>query len=285
MRVDANPYRSRANACVATRLLPHNHAQPAQAKLTPLKTYFANLTRFNEPIIRSRFDVYSIDGSLIYAKSHCGQADVEPRFFASVFPVDANDLLDNYNQRGYDLIDFKFDDHGAIAADGRCWAAVDLPGYPVANIHTGQYSVTADGYNYLWEVTSNTGVSASLAGEEVYLGKQTAREPIIRSRFDVYLIDGRLIYTKPQCGQADVKARFYISISPVDANDLPDNHMQRGYDAIEFNFGDYGATANDGRCWAAVDLPNYPFAELRTGQYAETPDGYNYLWESAYRFE
>ena len=111
------------------------------------------------------------------------------------------------------------------------------------------------------------------------------REPIIQSRFDVYLIDGSLIYTKSQCSPEDTVARFHISISPVDTDDLPDNRRQRGYDAIEFNFADYGAITDDGRCWAETSLPDYPIATIRTGQYEATADGYNYLWESAHRFE
>ena len=42
---------------------------------------------------------------------------------------------------------------------------------------------------------------------------------------------------------------------------------QRGYDGIEFNFGGYGAIADDGQCWAEARLPNYPIAKIETGQY------------------
>ena len=54
---------------------------------------------------------------------------MEARFFASVFPVDPSHL----SSRGgdYDSIDFDFHDYGAITADGICWAAVDLPNYPI----------------------------------------------------------------------------------------------------------------------------------------------------------
>ena len=147
----ASPYRSRANICVDARVLPHSVGRQAQAKMTTLNAYLANLTASGEPIIRSDFDVYISDGSLIYTKSHCSQDDAATRFFASIFPVDANDLLDNHNQRDYDSIDFRFADYGAIVDDGRCWAAVALPGYPIAAIHTGQYVTAEDGYAHIWE--------------------------------------------------------------------------------------------------------------------------------------
>ena len=153
VRLAASPYRSRANMCVDARVLPHSAGQQAQAQMTTLNAYLANLTTSGEPIIRSDFDVYVSDGSLIYIKAQCNQEDAATRFFASIYPVDANDLLDNHNQRGYDSIDFRFADYGAIVDDGRCWASVALPGYPIATIHTGQYVTTEDGYSHIWEDT------------------------------------------------------------------------------------------------------------------------------------
>ena len=231
-----------------------------------------------EPIIRSDFDVYIIGDSLIYAKTDCSQADVEARFYASVTPLYEQSLSEGVRQRGYDGIDFSFDDYGAIAADGQCWAAARLPDYPIATIRTGQYTATPDIYNYLWE-------AAYRVGPEPDFDMLADHAPIIRSRFDVYLIDGSLIHAKSQCSPEDTMARFYISISPVDVDDLPDNRRQRGYDGIEFNFAGYGAITDDGRCWAETNLPDYPIATIRTGQYTVTADGYNYLWEAAHRLE
>ena len=149
----ASPHRSRVNMCVDARVLPHSAGRQAQAKMTTLNAYLANLTASGEPIIRSDFDVYLSDGSLIYAKSQCGQADVDGRFFANIYPVDTDALSASLRQRGYETLDFDFTDYGAIADDGKCWAALNLPNYPIAEIHAGQYATTADGYNYLWEDT------------------------------------------------------------------------------------------------------------------------------------
>ena len=149
--IEPNLYPSRTGMCVAQRVLPRGTGLPAQVKITPLKAYFANLAASHEPIIRSDFNVYLSDGSLIYTKSQCSQADVEDRFFANIYPADADDLPARIRQRGYETIDFNFTDHGAIAADGQCWAALNLPGYPIAEIHAGQYATTADGFVHIWE--------------------------------------------------------------------------------------------------------------------------------------
>ena len=236
----------------------------------------------HKPIIRSDFDVYLIDGRLIYTKSECAEADVEARFFASAFPVDANDLTERHIQRGYYARDFDFNDYGAIS-DGRCWAAVDLPKYPIAEIHAGQYTESAGGYSHIWVGIYNESVHRATVEADFEL--LAGREPIIRSAFDVYIIGDRLIYTRADCSQEDTIARFYVSISPSYADDLPDDRAQYGYDAIEFNSHDYGATAADGQCLTETNIPNYPIAELRTGQYVELSDGYDYLWGGAYRFE
>ena len=153
VKIEANPRQSLTGMCIDALILPRSAAQPAQAKMTPLTDYFANLTAADAPIIRSAFDVYLTDGSLIYAKSQCGEADVEATFFANIYPVDADDLSYDRRQYGYDIIDFNFGDYGAIAADGNCWAALNLPNYPIAEIHAGQYAATADGFVHIWEGT------------------------------------------------------------------------------------------------------------------------------------
>ena len=281
--IEPNLYQTRANMCVASRMLPHAAEQPAQVKIAPLKSYFANLTASRAPIIRSDFNVYLSDGSLIYTKSQCGKADVENRFFANIYPIAAAALPVHIRQRGYETIDFNFTDYGAIADDGKCWAAVYLPNYSIAEIHAGQYVVTGDEYIHIWEATYKIGASAPRAAQETYLGNQTDREPIIRSDFDVYLIDESLIYTKSQCSQANVGARFFVNRSPIDADRLSDDRKIYGYDALEFDFSDYGVITADAQCWAEISLPNYPIAEIHTGQYEEVSDGYDYLWEAVYK--
>ena len=282
VRLEINPYRSRANMCMDARVLPHNANQPARAKMTTLDAYSDDLTKRIEPIIRSDFDVHIGDGSLIYTKMQCAQEDVDATFFANIFPVDAGSLPARLRQRGYVTIDFNFDDYGAISADGRCWAEAELPRYPISEIHAGQYVAVEDGYHYVWEGTYTAGASG--VDLDANFERLEGREPIIRSDFDVYIIGDRLIYAKSQCGEERVEAPFFASIFPAYADSLSDDSRQRGYDAIDFEFARYGAIAADGSCWAAVKLPNYPIAKIHAGQYVVIDDGYHYPWEATYRF-
>ena len=284
VNLETVPYRSRANMCVDAHILPRGAGQPAQAKMTTSSIYadadFGKLAG-RKPIIRSNFDVHLIGDNLIYTKTQCVESDVEARFFASVFPVDPNRLP---NRRGgYDGIDFDFHDYGAITADGRCWAAVDLPNYPIAEIHAGQYEEKEDGYSHIWVGTYGERSYEAGSNADVEKFERLARrEPIIRSDFNVYIIGDSLIYTRTECDESDVKARFYASVFPLYAQSLSDSVKQRGYDGIDFAFHDYGSITADGRCWAAARLPNYPIAEIHAGQYVELADGYDYLWEGAY---
>ena len=278
VKLATNPYRTRANMCVDARVLPHSASQTAQAKMTTMDAHSDNLTERVKPIIRSDFDVYLADGSLIYAKSQCNESDTAARFFVSVFPVDVNDLSDDSKQSAYHAIEFDFDDYGAIAADGRCWTTVALPNYPIAEIHTGQYVAVEDSYHYPWEATYKVGagsVASYRVGDKADFETLAGIEPVIRSDFDVYLIDGSLIYAKQQCSQEDAAARFFVSVFPAYADSLPAHLRQSGYGSLEFKI----VPTAEGRCWAEVLLPNYLIAKIHTGQYAEAQDGYAHIWE------
>ncbi len=98
-------------------------------------------------IIRSDYDVYLDDVRVIYMKDPCSQADVEPRFFLHVYPVDSNDLLAQSRQRGYDNLDFSFAGHGFRSGE-RCLAIRELPRYAISRLETGQFT---SGEDRIWE--------------------------------------------------------------------------------------------------------------------------------------
>ena len=238
----------------------------------------------SQPIIRSKFNAHLIDRSLIFTKEQCSQEDTAARFFVSVFPADADDLSDDRRQYGHDAIEFNFHDYGAISPNGRCWhAGVKLPDYPIDSIHAGQYVPTDDGYHYPWEAAYKVGVGSYRKGAEPDFERLKGHEPVIRSTFDARLIDRSLIFTKNQCSESDVAARFFMTITPTYVESLPKHLRQIGFGSLEFNIDEQDITP-DARCWAEVLLPNYPIAEIHTGQYAATADGYAHIWEDTYRF-
>ena len=102
--------------------------------------------------------------------------------------------------------------------------------------------------------------------------------PAARSNFDVY-IDGRdLHYFKQPCAhRPDLRVRFFLGVFPQNADDIPVEQRQRGFESIEFQFGQYGALL-DGACVATVNLPDYEIASISTGQYTSDDDVVTNLW-------
>ena len=87
-------------------------------------------------------------GRLVYVKENCAAADAELRFFLHIYPTpDARRYLPESRQPyGYANLDFSYYQHGGWH-NGTCLAAANLPNYPLAAIHTGQYS----GSQRIWQ--------------------------------------------------------------------------------------------------------------------------------------
>ena len=104
-----------------------------------------------EPLIRSDFDVYLNDNTLIYVKDACREGDISEWFFLALYPSNQNDLPDERRQHGFDNLDFRFQDQ-AVRRNERCIAITSMPDYDIARIYTGQSIQLADGsYEHLWE--------------------------------------------------------------------------------------------------------------------------------------
>ena len=89
---------------------------------------------------------------LFYAGDECGDEDIDDStFFLHVFPANEDDLPANRRRYGYDNLDFHFWEHRLkdqfVPSRVGCAALVELPGYEVARIRTGQ----ASGGVPLWE--------------------------------------------------------------------------------------------------------------------------------------
>ena len=137
--------------CVAARVLPHDAYLPVRVETMPLGDYVARLVGDRPPVIRSDWDVYLVENSLIYVKKDpCSPQDAAPMFFLHLAPVDVNDLPSYRKQYGFDNLDFAFRDGGVIGGEV-CVAIRELPDYAIAAIRTGQYVPVDGGYNNLWE--------------------------------------------------------------------------------------------------------------------------------------
>ena len=104
-------------------------------------------------------------------------------------------------------------------------------------------------------------------------------EPIIRSGFDVYLIENRLVYFKAPCAPSDIRASFFLHVIPTDTN-VVSHRRPLGFDNLDFREVLLDVTHPGGRCMAIVPLPDYDVAGIRTGQ--STGNGQS--WKETLRF-
>ena len=115
------------------------------------------------PGIAARFDVWTVDSGLIYARDGCAREDTAARFFLHVEPADPADLPEDRRRHGFDNRDFTPLGHGpayrwppthpsVTRRDGRCLVWAPLPDYPVRRVRTGQIVPDDDGeWRNLWE--------------------------------------------------------------------------------------------------------------------------------------
>ena len=106
-----------------------------------------------------------------------------------------------------------------------------------------------------------------------------ASASVAQGEWDVYLNRERraLVYVKDPCGQSIENVHFYLFVYPEDLGDLRSWEEADGRADLSFNLYEFGAPL-DGICAAAVPLPDYEVAGIRTGQ----PDPP--AWESAFPF-
>ena len=230
-----------------------------------------------EPLLRSAFDVYYLNGELLYVKEPCEWDEAAAgHFVLQVVPRERADLPERWERLGYETLIFYFPIYGAMF-DGKCVASVPLPAYPIVGVRTGQ-AVWGDGAgeSLIWDSP------AWLDADELRAAYREAAsgEPLSRGVFDVRLAAGALVYVKETCGQAETSARFFLHIVPERASDLPEKRREAGFDNLDFDFFTRGGHF-DGKCVASVPLPGYPIASARTGQFAEGRE----VWSAEFAIE
>ena len=211
------------------------------------------------PARPAAFDVFldreSGRNRLLYAKANCSPAEYATGITLHIYPANLADLPVESRDNGFDNRDFYLTGEGGRPG-GDCLAAIFLPDYPIAALHTGQTGV--------WE--TNLYPPASPESLRAVYAALSDSQPAARSDFDLYRRDNRLIYLRETCADADTAAGFFLHIIPEDVADLPAERQAAGFANLDFAFNRYGG-AFDGKCLAAVPLPEYPIKELRTGQY------------------
>ena len=160
----------------------------------------------------------------------------------SLTPVDANNLPVYVKQRGGNrrTLYFDFGEKG-VKFDGKCLMVLQLPEYP----------------------TYHVGVGHRIGGQGHFWGHLTewreAGDPVIRSDWDVYLVEDSLIYVRDPCSPEDVEPEFFLHVDPVDMNDLPSDRKQHGFDGVKFDFRNH-LLIEGGVCVARRELRDFAYA-------------------------
>ena len=192
---------------------------------------------------------------LLYAKENCAQSEYATPLTLHIYPANRADLPAHHRDADFENRDFLLDHYGGRPG-GECLAVVYLPDYPIAALYTGQAGV--------WE--TNLYPPANPESLRATYAALSASQPADRADFDLYIQDNRLIYLRETCAAADTAAGFFLHILPEDRADLPPERQAAGFANLDFAFGRYGGSF-DGKCLAAIPLPDYPVKFLRTGQY------------------
>ena len=150
--------RTQTGLCVIMRVLPRNAPPPVRVGTMSADDYAARLVEDSPPVIRSDWDVYLIENSLIYVRNPCSPEDVEPEFFLHVDPVDMNDLPNHRKQHGFDGFNFVFRNHLLIEG-GVCVARRELRdfAYAIAAVRTGQFNGDGQIWNGGFDLAGSAG--------------------------------------------------------------------------------------------------------------------------------
>ena len=221
-----------------------------------------------KPVARDYFDLYVQDNQLFYLRESCAAADTAAGFFLHIVPEDPDDLPVERRDAGFAHADFAFVRQGGHFGS-KCLAAVPLPDYPIREMRTGQH---IPGQGDLWSVELIA--APDLDKLRADYAALSLAEPAARSYFDLYRQNNRLIYLRETCAAADMAASFFLHIVPENLADLPAERRESGFAHGNFDFVRQGGRF-DGKCLAAVALPDYPVKKVRTGQYVP---GQGDLW-------
>ena len=237
------------------------------------------------PLLVDRFSVHWAGGALTYLREDCEPADVEGwmfnlfdlppprgRFFLRVL----GDEKDAPASRGryYHNKDFQFYNRGVVFREGAsrvCMARVDLRGFEVDGIRTGQMGT---GPAPLWSHTVNM---VDRARFRRALARARNRAPARRGVFDVHRDEDALVYVKEGCAEGDWAARFFLHMVPFDFDQMPRSVARLGFVNRDFTFATHGAVL-DGACVALARLPPFRARGARTGQFV---DAEGELWRVA----
>ena len=219
----------------------------------------------DEPIIRADYNVYRQGQRLVFVKENCPRDGGDAWFDAKLFPADPELLPPDFrDSRSYAAFA-----NNRVRLDNLCLAVIQLPDGATGDLILRQRRV------------GNYGPAGGPVWEELYslsrpgLGELIAdyrrKQPAAAgpAAFDVFIDrEGgrhRLLYAKGNCAPSEYETPITLHLYPENLADLPFYSSNGGLDNRDFPLWLYGGRPG-GECIAVVPLPDYPIAEIRTGQ-------------------
>ena len=218
-----------------------------------------------EPIIRADYDVYRNGNRFTFVKENCPPEEPGVWFGAKLFLPDPATLPPQRRQHG----SFAPFENPGVKLGQLCLAFIQLPDYAAGDLILLRRSADNDAAAgvSLWEELYS--LSRPGLGERI-ADHRRHRPPLAdAAAFDVFIDReggrNRLLYAQKGCTVAEYQTPITLHIYPENRADLPFYLWQEGRDNRDFSVGNYGGRPG-GECVALVPLPDYPIAEIRTGQ-------------------
>ena len=217
-----------------------------------------------EPIIRADYNVYHQGQRLVFIKENCPRDGQDAWFDVKLFPADPETLPpQSRDSRAYAAFA-----NNRVRLGNLCLAIIQLPADAAGDIilrqrNVGQYGPTgAPVWEELYSL-SRPGLGELIAD---YRRKPAAANP---DAFDVFIDRDagrhRLLYAKGDCAASEYETPITLHLYPENLADLPFYLWNGGLGNRDFSLWAYGGRPG-GDCVAVVPLPDYPIAEIRTGQ-------------------
>ena len=266
------------NRLIAVKPLDAARMEPAAAASY---TELYRQATAREPLIRAEYDIFLNGRTLTFIKENCQPGDRAIPFTVTVFWNDRERPPGRLSDLGRKA---RFSNSG-VRLGQRCLAVIQLPDQPIAHIIAGQYAdpndeptihkwlnpqghiifiLPSDFGRRIWAAAhSFTGPGLT---EMTAALRESGPQPFADTAFTLFREKGRLIYHRQPCQWADTQRQFFLHIIPERVSDLPPQRRQYGFDNRGFSFYWQRGLFFDNQCLASVPLPDYPIAQIRTGQ-------------------
>ena len=256
-----SPYRRRLYNNTLIALLPLDAARMTPAAITAYREIYRQALA-GEPIIRADYAVYSNGNRLTFVQENCPPDGPEVWFGVRPIPP-APETLPHYFRQPGRYAPFH---NQRVRVDDVCLAVLQLPADIGGDLLLSQRPLGRLGPEGWPEWEELHSLSQPGLRELIAPGR---RQPAPPEEFAVFLDRdagrNRLLYAKADCSRAEYAIPIFLHIYPARPMDLPPAARAVNFENRDFSLDIYGGRPA-GECVAIVPLPDYPIAEIRTGQ-------------------